>query len=142
MEFKDFFRSIWRDITFVFTLSIIALVLYAHYFGSNTVTLREITAVFILSILITLAGIVLCSSRSLKRVELFIRHVIRLFLVVGIVLFVATYEGWALWSEPNTIIPFLVIIVVLYSIGMATEYHESKKQIGKMNEKLKERNMS
>jgi hypothetical protein len=140
MEFRDFLKNIWAGITFTFALSVIALSLYTRFSGDDSVLLREISAVFVMSVLIYLAGIVLCSNRSLKRSELFIRHIIRLFIIVGIVLSVATFERWLLWSEPITVIPFLGITILIYSIGLAVSFYESKILMDRMNEKLKERN--
>ena len=140
MDFKEFYKGILPSITFSFTLGTIALVLYTHSFGIDTVSIREVIAVLVISILISLTGIVLCSDKGIRRKGLFIRHIIRALLIVGIFLSVATFEGWFLWREPRTVLPLLGIVITIYSIAIMIEFYESKKRIDEMNKKLKLRN--
>jgi len=140
MEFRDFVNGSWSGISFVFMLSNLAMVVHSLILGTGVVSTMDIIAVFIMSILIYSATIVLCSGRALKRMELLVRHILRLLLIIVIVLSVATYMNWILWGEPATIILFVMFILAIYSIGMAVEFYESKKLMDKMNAKLRKRN--
>jgi len=140
MDFKDFIKGIWSGIAFNFTLTSIAMVVYTRFFGINIVPVNGVIALFIMSLLLYLAGIVLCANRGLKRGELFVRHAIRLLLIIGIVLSTATYMGWLNWANPATVILFAIFIVVIYSVAMAVEFYETKKLTDKMTEKINERN--
>jgi len=139
MEFRDFIKGSWNGVSFVFMLSSLAMVAHSLILGAGIVSTRDIIAVFIMSILLYLPTIILCSGRALKRTELLVRHILRLLLIIGIVLSFATYMNWIRWSEPATIILFVVFIVVIYSMGLALEFYESKKLMDRMNKKLKER---
>ena len=140
MEIKEFIKGIWSGVTFTFTLSMVVMIAHLLLFGDGYAFARDIIAVFIMSVLIYFAGIVLCSNRGLKRGELLVRHILRLILVIGIITVVAVFMGWLLWSEPATIALFIIAIAVIYSIAIASEFYESKKLISNMNQKLKERN--
>ena len=140
MELNDFPKNFGSGFLFTFSLSILAMVIYLSFFGYYFVPLHDIVALFVISILISLAGIVLYSNRGLNRMELLVRHMIRLLLIMGIVLSVATYMNWITFNEPITIGLLIGITSVIYIIAIATEFYHSKKLMDKMNEKLKERN--
>jgi len=125
---------------FAFTFSMFAMVMYATALGSDVVFVSDIVAVSIMSVLLTISEIVLYSNRGIKRVEFFIRHVIRLVLLIIITLATATYRGWILWNNPVTVLIFLGFVMGAYIIGTAIIFYESKKMADKMNEKLKLRN--
>ena len=139
MEIKDFIRGGVHGVTFNFTLSSFAMVAHSLVLGAGLVSVRDIVAVFILAVLLYLPNLALCSARALKRNELLVRHILRLISIIVIVLSVATFMSWIRWSEPITIILFVIFIAVIYGIGIAMEFYESKMLMDKMNKKLKER---
>ncbi|MCL2223816.1 MAG: DUF3021 family protein [Defluviitaleaceae bacterium] len=141
MEFKDFIKGSWHGISFVFMLSSLAMVVHSLILGNGVVSTGDVIAVFIMSIFLYLPTILLCSGRALKRIELLVRHILRLLLIIGIVLSFATHMNWIRWEESATIILFVVFIAAIYIIGLAVEFSESKKLMDRMNEKLKERNL-
>jgi len=139
VELGEFAKQYLYGFMFVFTFTVVAMVVYLNALGYDFVPMRDIAAVFAMSILIPLSGLVLCSNRALKRHELLIRNIFRILITIGIVLSVASFMGWISWSAPISIVPYMVITAVIYSAAVAIEFYESKKLTSKMNEKLRER---
>jgi len=140
MEIKEFINGIWISFLFTFTFSTIAMAIHAMIFAEGVVRVEDIIAIAFISVLISLAGIVLCSSRGLKRSELLFRHIIRLFMIIGIVLSTATYMEWISWNAPMSVAVIVGIVLGIYIIAIAIEFYQSKKLMDTMNIKLKERN--
>lgn len=139
MDIKEVVRSIFNTFFIIFTCSIIGMVIFFRLLGLDFAPLRDIVGIFVTVIFTSLAEIVLYSKRELKRLELFVRHVVHLLAIMGISLAVASYMRWILWSVPITVIRFTGLIAGIYIAVIAILFFESKKLADKLNEKLKER---
>jgi len=139
MDIKETAKDILDSFFIIFTCATLGMVIYVHILGLNFVPLRDIVACLVSSILTSLAGIILFSSKEPKRLEMLVRHCIHLFVIVIISLSVASYMGWILWSIPITVIRFMGLIIGIYITVHAIIFYESKKLANKLNEKLKER---
>jgi len=139
MDIKELASEIIDVFFIVFTCSILSWFAYFWLLGIDLAPIHDIVAILVASTLSSMAGIVLYSSRGLKRHELLVRHAAHLLVIMVIGLSIASYMGWLLWSEPMTVIWFVVLIVVVYITVLAITFYKSKKLMDQMNEKLKER---
>jgi len=139
MNYREMFKEIIDSFFVIFTISIMGMVVYLHLFGVDTAPLRDIVAVFITSVLTSLAGIVVYSKKELRRLGLIVRYLIHMVLVIGIVLVAASYMGWILWSAPITVIRFMGLIIAVFVTVHAVIFYQTMKLADTLNEKLKER---
>ena len=116
------------------------LILWRTLWGNDMLSWFGLAALFVMSILYSLAGIVFYSKRELKRLELLIRHACHLVLIVAIYLSIGTYLGWIQWSSPSYLIGTAGLIVGVYVVVLASRFYQSKKQTDEMNEMLNEIN--
>jgi ABC-type iron transport system FetAB permease component len=115
------------------------MVMLLHASGGEFVRLRDLIAMFVVSILTSAAEIVFYSKKEPKRLETIIRTAVHLLLVIGIMLSVAIYMEWILWSEPIHIVLLTGWVIGTYIVISAVVFYQSKKLADELNEKLKER---
>ena len=139
MDIKQFLKEAVDSFYIIFFFAIVGLVVYLHILGYEFVPMRDIVGVFVASVVASLAGFVLYSSREPKRTELLIRHIIHLFAIMGISLSIATFMGWISWSVPSLVVRFAGTIFAIYIVVLAVIFYRNKRLMDKMNEKLKER---
>jgi hypothetical protein len=139
MDIKTFIRGIVESFFAIFTCATFGMVALMYILGVTSTPLRDIVAVFIVSILTALAGFVLYTRREPKRLGMIIRLAIHLLLVLGITLSMASYMLWVLWSRPYTVIIFVGMVVVIFVSVHAIIFYQTKKLTDGLNKKLKER---
>jgi len=139
MDFREIAKDIFNNFFVIFACSVIWWYVYLRFFGIEVASLSDITALFITAVLTSFANIIFYSKREPTRLEMFIRHVIHMIIVAAIIMAVASYIGWVLWSVPITVVRFAGLIVMVYITIYAILYHQSKKVADTLNEKLKER---
>jgi hypothetical protein len=139
MDFRETIREVFDTFFVIFTCAIVGLTIYLHVLGNDFAFLRDIVAIFIISILGALASIVLYSKEELPRSKLIIRYAAHTLVIVGIILSTASYMGWIIWSEPITVIRFMVLVLGIFVAVHASIYYSTRKLADKLNEKLKER---
>ena len=140
MEIRDFVKEMISDFFLIFTFSILIGFTWLLIWGGNALSIQDIVASLVISLLCTLAGIVMYQSRGLKMRELLVRHIIHLLIMIIIVLSVASFRGWISWDAPITVIMLVGLLVGAYIIGLAIQYYQSDKLMDELNKKLKERN--
>ena len=139
MDLKEFIKDIFNSFFVIFTCAILGMAVYLHVLGAEFAALHDIAASFVISVLISLSGLVLYSKKELKKLEMLIRYAIHLFAIVGIALSVASYMEWILWSMPITVIRFMGLIAVIWVSVHAIIFFQSLKLTDDLNRKLKER---
>ena len=139
MNMKEFAKDTLDNFFIIFTCTILGMTVYFNIFEATSMLLSDIVAVFIMSVFISLAGIILYSKREPKRLEMLVRHAIHLLVVTGIALTMGSYLGWVFWDSPITVIRFLGLVVGVYVSAHAITFYQSKKLTDKLNEKQKER---
>jgi len=139
MDIKEIVGNIFNNFFIIFTCSIVGMFVYLRIFGVEFAPLHDIAALFVASILTSSAEIVLHSRKEPKRFEMFVRTALHLLVVAGIILSVATYMGWILWSVPITVIRFIGLIIGTYIAISTIVFYQTKKLADRLNEKLKER---
>ena len=101
--------------------------------------INEITALFILSAITTLACFIFYSKKELNRSQMIARKIIHLLFVLIAIFFTAIYMEWIRIGESVQIIVFVVLVVAVYIIVYAVELCQSRKLADRLNHKLKER---
>jgi len=139
MDFRETIREVFDTFFVIFTCAVVGLTIYLYALGNDFAFLRDIVAIFIISILGALASIVLYSKEELPRSKLIIRYAAHTLVIVGIILSTASYMGWIIWSEPISVIRFMVLIVGIFVAVHVSIYYSTRKLADKLNEKLKER---
>lgn len=139
MDFNRVARDIFNSFFVIFTCAILWWYVFLRLFGVEYAPLRDIFALFVTAVLTSCAGIVLYSHREPKKLEMLVRHVVHMLIVAVIIMAVASYIGWVLWSVPITVVRFMLLIVGIYITTYAVLYFQSKKVADTLNEKLKQR---
>jgi hypothetical protein len=139
MDIRTFIKGIIESFFITFTCATLGLVVLSHILGATSTPLRDIAAIFIVSVLTALTGFVLYTRRESKRPEMIIRLAIQLLLVLVITLSIASYMLWVLWSRSYTVIVFVSMVVVIFVSVHAIIYYQTKKLTDDLNKKLKER---
>ena len=139
MDFKRVAKEIFNSFFVIFACSILWWYAYLRLFGVGYAPLHDVAALFITALLTSCAGIVLHSNREPKKFEMLVRHVAHMLIVAVIIMAVASYIGWVLWSVPITVVRFVMLIIGIYITTYAILYYQSKKVADTLNEKLKER---
>ena len=139
MNYKEMIREITESFFVIFTVAIIGNGILSHINGVELVPVRFVFDILLVSVLTSLAGVVLYSKRELNRGEMLFRHFLHFVLVLGIALAVATYMRWVQWSSPTNVIGFAIFIILIYATVHAVIFLQTKKLADKLNEKLKER---
>ena len=141
MEIKVFIRELVNNFFVIYSCIMLGhIILWRTIWGNDMVSSYGLTAIFVMSILYSLAGIVLYSKRDMKRLELLIRHALHLFLIVTIYLSLGSYLGWVQWDRPTYLIGTAGLIIGVYIATLATRFYQSKEETDEMNEMLKEIN--
>ena len=141
MDVKAFVKEIVNDFFVIYSCIMAGhIIILWRIWGNDVLSLHGLTALFVMSILYSLAGIVLYSKREMKRLELLFRHTLHLILIVAIYLSIASYLGWLQGSRPIYYIGTAGLIVGVYIVTLANRFYQSKKQTDEMNEMLKEIN--
>ncbi|MDR0796104.1 MAG: DUF3021 family protein [Tannerella sp.] len=136
---KEFVKELFDTFFIIFTCSILGLGVYMYLLGANFAFLRDIAAIFVISILTTLTGFIFYTKREPKRREMFIRHTLHLIAIMIIALIAASYLEWILWSVPITVIRFMGLIIGIWVSAHIIIFYQSKKLADDLNRKLKER---
>jgi len=139
MGIKEITREMVYSFFVIFSGSVLAMYVYLLIFGQNTVDIHHITALLVMTVLADLASFVFYSRKDLSKKQMFVRYVIHLAVIIGIMLSAATYLEWVRWHEPVQIIVFVGLVVAVYTIVMITDEYQNKKLADKLNQKLKER---
>jgi len=113
---------------------------FQHFFGVGLLAPRDIYAIIVLSGLISLVDLTFYSKRELRRLELIIRHIISLFLGIAVVLSVASFMGWMLWSDPISVIAYLIMAVIGFIVSVTIDFFKTKVKTDEMTKKIKELN--
>ena len=136
---EDLVKEIFDSFFVIFTVSIMGLVIYLHLFGLQDARLRDIIAIFIISVLTALVGVVFYSKKEPKRGELIVRYLLHSVLIFGIIFVMATYMGWIYWGEISTVVRFAALIIGIFVFVHAIVFYQTKRLADKLNEKLHER---
>ena len=136
---KEFAKGILDSFYIIFTCSIVGLSVYLHILGSESAFLRDIAGIFFISVFTSLIGFVFYSKRELGRLENFTRYAIHFILILAVALSVATIMGWIIWSEPITVIRFVMLVVGIWVAAHLIVYIQSKILVYQLNQKLRER---
>ena len=139
MTWKDITRSIFYSFFIIYTITMIGLMIYQYLSGHQTYYLADLITIFIASILNTLAGIVLYSTKEPKRLEMTIRHVVHGILIFAITLGAATYMDWICWRTPSSVIQFASLILGIFVCVHLVIFYQNKRLADKLNQKLRER---
>ena len=67
---------------------------------------------------------------------MFVRFVIHLFVIVGIMLSVAIYMEWIMPNEPISVIVFIGLVMAVYIMVVSIELYRSKKLADRLTKKL------
>jgi len=139
MGIKEITREMVYSFFVIFSGSVLAMYVYLLIFGQNTVDIHHITALLVMTVLADLASFVFYSRKDLSKKQMFVRYVIHLAVIIGIMLSAATYLEWVRWHEPVQIIVFVGLVVAVYTMVMIIDEYQNKKLADKLNQKLKER---
>ena len=139
MDIREFTKKMIAIFFITFTCIILAMTVYYHMNEIPFRFPRDIVAVFVITTLTTAAEFVLYSKKEPKKREMFIRHIIHLFAIIGITLSVAVHVRWVIWSVPITVINFMGLVIGIYLAVHAIDFYQSKKLTDELNKKIKER---
>jgi len=102
------------------------------------IRMHDITALLILSAVLSLANFVFYTKKELSRGHLLIRYVIHFFIVLITTLRVGIFMGWVGIEYIFTIILLTTSVVIIYVIVFFHDLYQSKKLVKTLNQKLKE----
>ena len=139
MDLKEFIGEMFDSFFVTFTVAVMGLVIYMHLFGNRIALLVDIAAIFILSALTSLAGLVFYSKKEPKRLGLIIRYLIHAVLIFALIFSVATYMGWIYWGTAATVVPFAALIIGIFVSVHAILFLQTKLLADELNKKLEER---
>jgi len=139
MDFRELIRDLIEDFFVIFTCSVLGYIIFMYILDVEYTPLRDMVLIFVLSVIITLAGLIIYSGKELKRPQLLVRYIIHFFVALGVCLFVATYMRWISWSIPITVIRFATLITGVSVSVHVVLFFQTKMLTDKLNDKLKER---
>jgi len=139
MNRKEFFMDIFDSFFVTFTVAAMGTTFYLHLFGHQTARLVDIVAIFIISLLTSLAGLVFYSKKEPRRRGLIIRYLIHASLIFSIIFSAATYMGWIYWGALATVVPFAVLIIGIFVSVHGIIFLQTKLLADELNKKLEER---
>jgi len=140
MDFKELIRDLTEDFFVIFTCSILGYIIFMFLYDIEFVPLTDLFVIFILSIAMSLIGLVVYFGHSkLTRSKLIIRYIIHFFIGLALLLSAATYVGWILWSMPITVIRMVILFCGVSISVHTTLFIQTKLLSDKLNAKLKER---
>jgi len=139
MDIKKTARSIFNNFFIIFTCVIFIMFAYFRFLEYDYMPISNIAGAFVVAALTSLAEIILHSKKEQRKLEVLIRSVIHLVVIIMIVLSIAAYMRWFLWSNPTELLTFIGLIIGVYAMVAVILYYRTKKLTDKMNEKLKER---
>jgi len=140
MDIKAFAKEVVNDFFVIYFCVMLGNIVWMRFWVIDSMSWHGMIAFFVMSLLISLTGFVMYSSKGLKRHKLLIRHTLHLLLIIVIYLFIGSYMGWIQWSEPIHLISLVGLIISIYVVVLAIRFYQSKKQMDEMNEMLKELN--
>ena len=140
MDIKNFVKRIVNNFLVIYTVLMFGQLILWHFNGTTHISWQDLTFLFMMSILFSLAGFIFYSKRNLKRLELLIRHVFHFILIIAIYLSVGSYFGVVPWNEPRHLVTIAALTLGVYIAVSAIRLYQTKRQTDEMNEMLKEIN--
>jgi len=109
--------------------------------GDDYVYLNDMLVILAVSALSALTEFVFYSKRELRRLELFVRHCLSLFLIIAAVLSATIFLElrWISWDDPIHVIIFVGVILGIYILVTAINFYQTTKATSRLAQKLKER---
>jgi len=119
----------------------VVAIIYLRFIGENFIYLSDVLAILVLSALSALTEIIFYSKRELRRSELFVRHLLNLFLIIVVVLSTTIFMRlrWISWDDPIHVIIFIGVILGIYIMTTAIDFYQTAKTTNRLTQKLKER---
>ena len=141
MDIKEITRRIFNIFFTIFFCSMVVAIIYLRFIGENFIYLSDVLAILVLSALSALTEIIFYSKRELRRSELFVRHLLNLFLIIVVVLSTTIFMRlrWISWDDPIHVIIFIGVILGIYIMTTAIDFYQTAKTTNRLTQKLKER---
>jgi len=152
MDFKETMKRVFYHFFFILSGSVISmyvlryigfLVLANRTEGIESIEdiiirMHDITALLILSAVLSLANFVFYTKKELSKGHLLIRYIVHFFIVLITTLRLGIFMGWVGIEYIFTIILLTTSVVIIYVIVFFHDIHQSKKLVKTLNQKLKE----
>jgi len=140
MGLKEIVRRMLYSFFVIFSGSVLAMYAYLLIFSQDIEDVKTtITALLVMSILGDLTYFIFYSQKDLNREQMRVRYIMHLFATIVIMLSVATYMQWVLWSEPVQIVVFVGLVVTVYVVVVLVSEYQNKKLADRLTRILKER---
>jgi len=139
MDIRERLLKMVQTFFVTFTASMAAMYVYMLIFGIDTLHINNITAVFIMSVLLNLTVLIFYSKKEISRLQMVARNCIHLLINIMILLATAIHMGWISPHQPMQIAVFLGLVVVIFSLMSLRGFYQSKKLADNLNRRLQER---
>ena len=140
MGFREIKQGMIRSFLIVFTCSMLAMSSFVMIFEGDAGYISDnIIGVLLLSILTTLAYLILYSKKELSKKHMLLRNTIHFVVVATIMLSGANVLGWVSLREPSQFIFFVCLFIGIYILVTIIELQQYKKLANQLNQKLQER---
>jgi len=137
MSVKEIIKSCIKIVIPIFAGIVGVMVIFALINGAEYLTLQSIGISALMAICTVLTTFVYYAKGEISRKSTWIRRVIQLALVLGIVLGLNTITFPGMWQQAGTIILLVLSVVILFSIANVVEWYTERKESEIMNNKLK-----
>jgi len=129
------------DFLIIFSISFIFMYVFVLIFVDawDSVPLRDINGIFVLSVFITLAGFIMESKSELSKKEMLVRHVIHMLVIVGVVISTAVFMDWISWHKPVLVVLFALAVMLVYIAVMVIDWYRSVGLADSLTQRLRER---
>jgi len=139
MNFTEIVSSLVEDFFSIFTFSVLGYIIFMYIYGPEQTSHSDLIVIFILSGVLTFAGLIIPPGKELKRLNLLVRYIIHFFVTLSIYLFVATYMRWIVWSIPISAVRMIILFIGITVSVHTSLFFQTKILSDKLNDKLKER---
>jgi len=140
MGFREIKQGMIRSFIIVFTCSMLAMSSFIMIFEGDAAYISDnIIGVLLLSILTTLAYLILYSKKELSKKQMLLRNTIHFVVVATIMMSGANVLGWVSLREPSQFIFFVCLFIGIYILVTIIELQQYNKLANQLNQKLKER---
>ena len=139
MDIKEITHVMFHNFFLIFGGSVIVMYVHHLIFGNDSINTHDITALFIATVLCSLAQFIFYAKKQLSQRQMLVRQIIHLATILAIILSTAYFMEWIGWERPIVILLFVGYVVVMYVSVTVVSMRRSKKLADVLNQKLKER---